>query len=117
MVGKQSDDAQRRAHFRLRYPQEERLHLITDNGEYLVCEISEGGLRIVLQAQAGATVVPDRLVGLLNIQDETVAIEGRILRRDDKEVVMVLSEGIPLPLVLNEQRRLLRKYPNRFVRD
>ncbi|MGJ8669452.1 MAG: PilZ domain-containing protein [Oceanococcus sp.] len=114
---KKDDGIQRRSHFRLRYPEEERLQLCTDEGEFFVCEVSESGLRIVLQSDTSLEHVPDRLVGLLSVQGDTLAIEGRVLRRDGKEAVLVLSEGIPLPLILNEQRRLLRKYPGLFGRD
>lgn len=113
----EQEEQQRRAHFRLRYPDEERLNLSAEEGDYFVCEISEGGMRIVLKTEDSEGIFPERMVGLLCIQEETIAVEGRMLRRDGDETIFVLSEGIPLPLILNEQRRLLRKYPGLFGRD
>lgn len=110
-----ADEAQRRAHFRLRYPDDARPLLCTEQGDFPICEISEGGLRIVLQAPEAR--LPERLQGLIELGQERLAIEGRVLRRMGEELVLVLSQGVPLAVMLNEQRRLLRLYPRLFGRD
>ncbi len=47
MAKSDDNEAQRRAYFRLLYPQVERPCLLTDGASYPVSEISEGGMRLV----------------------------------------------------------------------
>lgn len=117
MAPTDDNDAQRRAYFRLHYPQTERPSLLTEGANYPVSEISEGGLRLVALDASQELEQQRHLVGILQLSGQSVAVEGRVLRRQHDEVVVVLSDGVPLPLVMSEQRRLIRKYPALFGRN
>jgi hypothetical protein len=111
-----SDDpqAQRRAHYRLRYPEVERPLVQTGVQDFAVAELSEAGLRVVLGGQtppeAGA---PFR--GFLQFRDgEVLLLRGDWLRVEGEEGIIHLSTGISLRRMLDEQRRLLRQYPTHF---
>lgn len=117
MAKSDDNEAQRRAYFRLLYPQVERPCLLTDGASYPVSEISEGGMRLVAVDQGDELAQQRQIVGILQLPGESVAVEGRVLRKQSEEVVLVLSEGIPLALMVSEQRRLIRKYPAFFGRE
>ncbi len=110
-------DIQRRAHFRLRYPMPARPVLRAGNEIYYVNEISEGGMRLVLHSDNPQSAAPEQLSGELTLAGERLSIDAQLLRREGREVIMRLAKGIPLSLVLSEQRRLLKAYPRMFGRD
>ncbi len=103
------DPEQRRAHFRLRYPEFERPLFVTPIGEFSVAELSEGGLRLSLMADHWSH--GERLAGELRLVSESVSVAGQFLRQSDDEVVLVLDPGVSLRHMLLEQKRLIRKYP------
>lgn len=107
-------EAQRRAYFRLRYPEDARPLFVSADSEYQVCEISEGGMRLLWPQNSA--LPSEYIAGLLNLPAESIMLEGRCLRLDESELVLVLSEGIPYPSMVAEQRRLIKKYPALFGR-
>ncbi len=111
-----STESQRRAHFRLRYPDPERPALVTDEGSHTVCEVSEGGLRF-LSPKGSSWSCNTPIAGLLELPEHALAIEGRVLRVEGEEVIVALSEGVDLPTMVAEQKRLIRKYPAFFGRS
>lgn len=117
MVNSQDNEAQRRAFFRLPYPHTERPSLMAGDGVYPVSEISEGGMRVVALDQGDVLAQQHQVQGVLRLNQTEVAIHGRVLRQQGEEVVLVLSEGIPLSLMVSEQRRLIQKYPLLFGRE
>jgi len=106
---------QKRAFYRLRYPEAARPGVRIDGRDGAVAELSEGGARIVL---AGDGVGPgQRLVGVVRFTDGgTARIAGEVQRLDGDEVVLILSVGVSLKRMLAEQQRLLRDYPSHFDR-
>ncbi len=117
MVNSDDNDAQRRAFFRLPYPHAERPSLLADDAVYPVSEISEGGLRVVALDQGDVLARQQDVQGTLRLAGGDVQLHGRVLRQQGEEVVLVLTEGIPLSLMVSEQRRLIRKFPLLFRRD
>ena len=110
----QHHNIERRNVYRLRYPRVERPTVRSEDRDYEVSEISEGGVRIALTG--GCTVRRDQpFAGVLRFRDgETVSIEGVVLRSDEKEMVVGLSSGVSLKRMMTEQIRLRQKYPAFF---
>jgi hypothetical protein len=111
-----SGSSERRAFFRLRYPEAERPKLLFDNMQFEVVELSESGLRIDLggrQLETGRTVL-----GWVRFRDyEANVVEGAVLRTEGQEAVVLLSLKISLKRMLDEQRRLIKLYPMLFERS
>ena len=100
-----------RKFFRLAYPDAMMAVIVINGREYLVPEISEGGLRIrcnqFLEFRNGENVE-----ATIYFQDGTeVPISGEISRRDSKDYVIAPLDGISFKLIVNEQRKLLQHYP------
>ncbi|PWI33586.1 PilZ domain-containing protein [Vibrio albus] len=110
-----SPEQQRRQFYRLRYPRkEDRPRAALHNHAYPICEISEGGARLLfLQKQ---TVVKGMILsGSCRFADgEEIILEGTTLRQDGNELVVKLSKGPSLKRMTMEQRHLRRKYPGIF---
>lgn len=108
-----ADDARdnRRGFYRLRYPDAERPALDADGLVAAVAELSEGGMRVV--AGDFRVAVGCRVAGEVRFADgETVWVDGTVLRHDAGEAVLQLEVGVPLPRMVAEQKRLLRRYPD-----
>lgn len=106
--------AERRAYYRLPYPEPERPTMWVGNHRYSVVEISEAGARLLL---AGGAALPQSgpVAGCVQFHDgELVAVEGSVRRVEDTQVVVQLAVGIGLPRMIAEQRRLLQLYPTMF---
>ena len=102
----------RRAHFRLRYPQVEQPRIRIGKNEFFVSEISEGGARIVADklAKSGQSVS-----GEIQFQDgELVPIESIVLRHSESETVLKFTKGISPMRIAKEQIRLSKRYPSLF---
>jgi hypothetical protein len=106
--------AERRAYYRLPYPETERPTMWVGNHRYAVVEISEMGARVLI---AGREPLPQQgpVAGLIRFHDgELVAVQGTVLRVEAAQAVLKLTVGISLPRMLVEQRRLLQLYPTLF---
>ncbi|EMK3313000.1 PilZ domain-containing protein [Vibrio vulnificus] len=106
----QNHDDQKRKYYRLKYPVK-ALPRVRINGDvYHVNEVSEGGLRVTLssihQFHQGLMIR-----GTLQLLNCVLAIEGRILRFDQDEVVLKLSKGPSFKHMAAEQRCLLQHFP------
>src|SRR5581483_2837076 len=103
---------ERRGFYRLPYPPAERPTLWVGNGRYEVVELSETGARVLVGAglpQSGP------VAGSVQFGDgELVPIEGTVLRVEGSQAVLRLSVGVSLRRMLDERRRLLRRYPTLF---
>jgi hypothetical protein len=99
---------ERRRYYRIRYPLKERPKLKVGKSLHGVIELSEGGLKI----EAARLSQPEGTVsGLLLLADARyLPVRGRIMSRDLEEIVLCDLEGLPLAIVIEEQRRLIRKY-------
>lgn len=106
--------AERRAYYRLPYPEAERPTIWVGNYRFAVVEISEMGARLLL-AGSGGLPQCGPVVGFVQFHDgEMVPVEGTVLRVEGAQAVLQLSAGIGLPRMLAEQRRLLQLYPTMF---
>jgi hypothetical protein len=107
-------DKQRRAYFRLRYPATARPKLLTQEGRrYEVCEIFEAG-RLFTVPEGETLPFDTDVFGILDLSDGALLIEGRLLRLDGGEAVVVLSAGVDFHSMAAQQKRLIRKYPGLF---
>ena len=105
---------QRRAYFRLRYPEADRPTMTINGQDYPVIEISEGGAKIRLP-QADAMAVGTIIVGGLLFRDGVVVpVKGEVIRIDTLAAALKFSQGISFGRVQAEQRRLLREHPAWF---
>lgn len=88
------------------------------DSEYLVPEISEGGLRIRQCLEIGESPsfefrVGDEITGTIMFDEgEILCIAGVIYRRDRNEYVVAPLEGISFKLIVQEQRRVLNRFPS-----
>ncbi len=74
----------RRGHYRLRYPEAERPTARINDLDYLVVDISEGGVRVLLAGGRGLRR-DQRFAGTVLFPDgETVPIEGVVLRSTER---------------------------------
>lgn len=110
----QPHSGQRRAFYRLAYPEVDRPVLWVGNYRCAVVEISEMGAR-VLFASGGELPQSGPIAGAVQFADgEIVPVEGTVLRIEGSEAVLQLTVGISLRRMLAEQRRLLQLYPAMF---
>lgn len=101
----------RRAFFRLRYPEADRPAFAAGPCRFAVAEVSEAGARLVL---AGAEpAVGAAVAGWLQFADGSEWVEGSVLRHDAGEAVVVLTARVTLRRMIAEQKRLARRYPAR----
>lgn len=109
-----NEHANRRRHFRLRYPPGAEPLLHADGTTRRVAELSERGLRY---SDGGRTAtLAERVVGVLRFPDGTeLPVEGAVVRAVGGWVAVRLTRGVHLRRMLAEQRRVLRDYPG-FLR-
>ncbi|MBN9120245.1 MAG: PilZ domain-containing protein [Planctomycetes bacterium] len=106
--------ANRRGHFRLRYPPGAEPVLTTGSTARTVVELSERGLRF---SDGGRTAtLAERVSGVLRFPDGTeLAVEGAVVRSVGGWIAVRLTRGVHLGRMIAEQRRILREYPG-FLR-
>lgn len=96
-----------RALFRVEFPFGQRPRARWNTVDYDVLDISEKGIRLnnegLKSFAAGASV---RLG--VKFEDAVVTVSGRVLRANERETVIALSEGFSLERVRREERRLIR---------
>lgn len=110
-----SEDSNSRTFYRLRYPSGAGPSIRIDGLAYAVTELSESGVRILLEPDSSVRV-NDRLIGHVTFFDqETEVIEGEIARIerngvDQVEAILHLSKGVSLKRMLSEQVRIRSEY-------
>ncbi|MCZ4294048.1 PilZ domain-containing protein [Vibrio sinaloensis] len=110
------DFDQKRKYYRLKYPKRARPFVKFADEMFQVTEVSEGGIRMVMN---NFTSMYKGLVvkGVLNLHDEnSVDIEGAVLRFDNDEVIIQLRVGPTFKIMVDEQRHIKNKYPVFFAR-
>ena len=107
-----------RKYYRLPYPDSIMPTIQIGESEYLVPEISEGGLRIRQCRRVDSSPflefeVGEEVTGTITFDDgDTVCITGVIFRRDKEEYVIAPLDGITFRRVVLEQRRILHRFPS-----
>jgi hypothetical protein len=113
-----NERANRRGHFRLRYPPGGGPALNTGGTTRAVVELSERGRRY---SDGGLTAtLVERVVGGLKFPDgDELSIEGVVVRAVGGWIALRLTRGVHLGRMLAEQRRILREFPGflRHVED
>ncbi len=101
-----------RRHFRIRYPVPDRPKLIVRSDlSFPVADVSERGLRLVLESGTLGLGLGDFFRGNLRFQNGRVLmVTGKIIREADDQIIALLEQGVPLPVIMEEQRLLLQKY-------
>jgi PilZ domain-containing protein len=104
-----------REFYRIPYPTIARPWLVVQSYEFEVMDVSERGLRF----KVGSVVPPapgEGVAGTVRFRrGEEVQVSGVILRIEDGEAAVQLEQGIPLRVVLDEQRFLLER-PRGLIR-
>ena len=103
-----------RAHYRILYPLNERPSLRTGDDAYEVIDCSEGGLRYAL-GDGPSPEVGTELRGTISFRTgDDCEVSGNVVRVQAGGVaVRLIGAGIPLAIILEEQRYLRRNYPMR----
>jgi hypothetical protein len=102
--------AHEREHYRVAYPTALRPKLLVHGVSFDVVDISERGIRFRL----GKAEEPEpgfELLGVVRFKrGETATVRGTVLRVIDGEVACRLEEGVPLRVIMEEQRYLLHRH-------
>jgi hypothetical protein len=107
-----------RRFYRLDFPERERPGFVISDHPMPVHEISERGLRY--EPLAGhAPIVGERVQGRVAFRHAgDFDVAGAISRTQGDTVVVVLDPpGLPYASIMEEQRFLMRRYPERFRRN
>jgi len=101
---------QRRAYFRVVYPVSARPRLTIEMQIYEVLDISEKGVRFHI----GNKIFPfDEIIkAMVTFHDkENLVLEGKVIRKEEDEVALLLTEAIPYRRIVKEQQFLIKNYP------
>ncbi len=100
-----------REYYRVAYPTSLRPRLDVQSHHFDVIDVSEKGMRFALGRTAEAPQVGDEVAGTIRFRrGEEVAVRGTVVRLDGREVAVKLEQGIPLRVVMEEQRFLLDRH-------
>jgi len=112
MQARPSSTRDSRRHYRVRYPQRLRPRLEVEGVYAVVIDLSEGGVRIVNEAQLA--LAPGAAVsGALHLQSgEAVRFSGSVVRVTLVDAALNLAQqGFSYGVILREQRRLRARRP------
>jgi hypothetical protein len=99
-----------REHYRVAYPTTLRPKLLVQGHTFDVVDISERGIRFRL-AQAEEPAPGFEVQGTVRFRrGETITVRGVVLRVVQGEVAAKLEEGVPLRVIMEEQRYLLDRH-------
>jgi hypothetical protein len=95
-----------REHYRIVYPAGARPRLVGGGLDRDVIDLCEQGLRYV-PADGEARQLGDEVEGVVRLRrGEEVRVVGRVVRVVEQEIALRLGVGVPLRVVLDEQRYL-----------
>ena len=103
-----------RKHFRVEYPKDDRPSFQTKKSQYTIVNLSEKGL-LILSDSSGAPLAVGKIMrgNVVFSDEETVVVEGKVLRDINGSVAVVLSSGIPLTKIMTEQAAALKAAPDK----
>ncbi len=95
-----------RAHYRIQYPTAARPHIVIEGRSFDVIDLSERGVRF-REDEGRSFSSGDKVVGTVRFQrTEAVDVMGSVVRVGGREVAVKLEVGVPLRIVIEEQRFL-----------
>lgn len=104
----------KREHFRVIYPLASRpiVKLVGSASlQTTVADLSEGGLRLATGEKKTDLKVGQNVQGSVQFPDgDSLPFSGTILRVTEYDIVIKTKQGIPLPKVMSEQRRLIQQF-------
>ncbi|MGF1696187.1 PilZ domain-containing protein [Vibrio kyushuensis] len=110
------DSIQKRQYYRLKYPKRAMPVMRIQDELYRVSEVSEKGIRFVIDKPDSIHHGLD-MSGVLNLHDDSqISIQGAVLRLDKNEVIILLSKGPSFKDMVQEQRHIRQKYPTYFAK-
>ena len=99
-----------REHYRIEYPTAARPRLLADGQDREVVDLCEQGLRY-RAADDERRKIGDEVEGLVRFRrGEEVRVLGTVVRLIGREVALRLSVGVPLRVVLEEQRYIRERH-------
>lgn len=98
-----------RALFRVEFPFGQRPLMTWEKNSYEVLDISERGLRISVEGRKLFTVGASVRVSV-RFEDGKETVAGTVLRGNEREAVLQLTECFTLERVRREERRLIRSF-------
>ncbi len=99
-----------RAYYRLQYPIKARPVFTVDGTEHVVLDLSEEGLRF-LAADGVVLALQQEVKGIVDLRASgPVEVAGRVVRLEGHAVAVKLEQGVPLSLILEEQRFLHQRF-------
>jgi hypothetical protein len=104
-----------REHYRIHYPPSERPLISVNATTHEILDLSEGGVRFAVP-RSFRPPIGAVLKGSIRFRNNKVCkVEGTVLRLNEQDghCTLQFAEGVPLPIIMEEQRYLLKKYPNR----
>ncbi len=106
-----SSNEDQRQHYRIRYPLQERPAFECMGKKYMILDVSEKGLAFRIEEKDPITKATSELKGRIAFKSgDVVNIAGKILRHADNTVILIMQTGIPLAVMMKEQRFLIQKY-------
>ncbi len=99
-----------REHYRVAYPSTLRPKLLVQGHTFDVVDISERGIRFRLE-KADEPAPGVEVQGTVRFRrGDTITVRGVVLRVVQGEVAAKLEEGVPLRVIMEEQRYLLDRH-------
>jgi hypothetical protein len=106
-----------RRFYRLNFPEKERPAFVVGDHSMNVVEVSEGGLRYE-PVPGHEPAIGGKLQGRVTFRHAgEFAVTGTVSRMQESTLVIVLERpGLPYAALMEEQRFLMKRYPERFRR-
>lgn len=99
-----------RKFYRLSYPLTDRPTMTVGGIKYEVSDLSEEGVKFFVKGDDPIKKL-SRLEGHLDFGGRSrLLVQGEVLRVTDTEMIIKLDEHLPLPLIMSEQRYLIKTY-------
>ncbi len=105
-------EQQRREHFRIDYPKLNCARIVVLSREFPIIDISQHGIKLLNNCGFDFQEGTEFKGAVQLLCGVSVVVSARVLRcQDDDIVVLYLDEGIPLKLMYDEHRFLIKNVP------
>ena len=101
-----------RSHYRIVFPIQERPVFESFGVRFAVHDASEQGLKFTDPGDQSPKVHSEMVGRLIFRSGQECVVRGTVIRRAASGVVLNLTQPIPLPLIMEIQRDLLKRYKN-----